>query len=105
MEMSGSSPGTAVRDVREETGLNIEITGPVDTYTDSRHAIACTDGEVRRQCNICFTAHIAGGELAIPDESTQLRFVPSAELDIPPRTTPGDSVPSTMEQRDHLHLG
>ncbi|NIY65408.1 MULTISPECIES: NUDIX domain-containing protein [Streptomyces] len=80
MEMTDSLPGTAVREVKEETGLDVEITGLVGTYTDPRHVIAYTDGEVRRQFNVCFTARILGGQLAISDESTELRFVPPEEL-------------------------
>jgi len=51
------------------------VTGLVGTYTDPRHIIAYTDGEVRRQFNICYTARITGGQLAISDESTEIRFV------------------------------
>lgn len=81
MEMTESLPGCAVREVKEETGLDIEITGLVGTYTDPRHIIAYSDGEVRRQFNVCFLARVIGGELAISDESTELRFVDPSELD------------------------
>jgi 8-oxo-dGTP pyrophosphatase MutT (NUDIX family) len=80
MEMADSLPGTAVREVREETGLDVEITGLVGTYTDPRHIIAYTDGEVRRQFNVCFTARITGGRLTMSDESTELRFVSPDDL-------------------------
>lgn len=80
MEMNDSLPGTAVREVKEETGLDVEITGLVGTYTDPRHVIAYTDGEVRRQFNVCFRARVVGGELTISDESTELRFVDPGEL-------------------------
>ncbi|CAM5522201.1 NUDIX hydrolase [Streptomyces abikoensis] len=75
MEMGESLIGAVVREVREETGLDVEVTGLVGTYTDPRHVIAYSDGEVRRQFNICFTARIVGGSLAVSDESTALRFV------------------------------
>ncbi|TLF94945.1 NUDIX domain-containing protein [Nocardia cyriacigeorgica] len=81
MEMTESLPGCAVREVKEETGLDIEITGLVGTYTDPRHIIAYSDGEVRRQFNVCFLARVIGGELDISDESTELRFVVPSELD------------------------
>lgn len=42
---------------------------------------AYSDGEVRRQFNICYTARIIGGELRISDESTAIRFTDPAELD------------------------
>ncbi|MEU7639805.1 NUDIX domain-containing protein [Streptomyces sp. NPDC039016] len=80
MDMGDSLPGCAVREVKEETGLDVEITGLVGTYTDPEHVIAYSDGEVRRQFNICFTARIVGGTLTISDESTELRFVAPGEL-------------------------
>ena len=67
--------------MKEETGLDVEITGLVGTYTDPRHIIAYSDGEVRRQFNVCFTARVVGGQLAISDESTELRFVQPQEID------------------------
>ncbi|MBF6439482.1 NUDIX domain-containing protein [Nocardia cyriacigeorgica] len=81
MEMTESLPGCAVREVKEETGLDIEITGLVGTYTDPRHIIAYSDGEVRRQFNVCFLAQVTGGDLAISDESIELRFVDPTDLD------------------------
>ncbi|MER6121722.1 NUDIX domain-containing protein [Streptomyces sp. NPDC001795] len=81
MEMMDSLPGTAVREVKEETGLDIEITGLVGTYTDPRHVIAYSDGEVRRQFNVCFRARVLGGDLTISDESTELRWVDPEELE------------------------
>jgi 8-oxo-dGTP pyrophosphatase MutT (NUDIX family) len=75
MEMTDSLPGSAIREVKEETGLDVEITGLVGTYTDPRHIIAYSDGEVRRQFNVCFTSRVIGGRLAISDESTELQFV------------------------------
>jgi ADP-ribose pyrophosphatase YjhB (NUDIX family) len=80
VEMNDSLPGTAVREVKEETGLEVEITGLVGTYTDPRHIIAYSDGEVRRQFNVCFTARVIGGTLEISDESTELRFIAPADI-------------------------
>lgn len=106
MDLTDSLPGTAVREVKEETGLDVEITGLVGTYTDPRHIIAYTDGEVRRQFNVCFTARIVGGELAISDESTELRFVHRDELDqLPMHHTQRLRLRHFMEHREHPHLG
>jgi len=106
MEMDDSLPGTAVREVKEETGLDVEITGLVGTYTDPRHVIAYTDGEVRRQFNVCFTARIVGGTLAISDESTELRFVPPQGLaGLPMHHTQQLRIQHFLERRDRPYLG
>lgn len=81
MEMDESLPQTAVREVKEETGYDVEVTGLVGTYTDPRHIIAYSDGEVRRQFNVCFTARPVAGDLRVSDESTEVRWVPPDELD------------------------
>ncbi|WP_344887738.1 NUDIX domain-containing protein [Actinomadura meridiana] len=81
MNLDESLPGTAVREVREETGYDIEVIGLVGTYTDPRHIIVYSDGEVRRQFNVCFRARLLGGELQVSDESLEVRWVPVAELD------------------------
>ncbi|MEU7167037.1 NUDIX domain-containing protein [Streptomyces morookaense] len=106
MEMADSLPGAAVREVKEETGLDVEITGLVGTYTDPRHIIAYSDGEVRRQFNVCFTARITGGSLAISDESTELRFVPAEELgSLPMHHTQRLRVDHFLEHRTAPYLG
>ncbi|MFI9581187.1 NUDIX domain-containing protein [Streptomyces sp. NPDC052236] len=106
MEMTDSLPGTAVREVKEETGLDVKIMGLVGTYTDPRHVIAYTDGEVRRQFNVCFTARVTGGELAISDESTELRFIAPGDLaDLPMHYTQRFRIQHFLEQRDRPYLG
>ncbi|MFF1684757.1 NUDIX hydrolase [Streptomyces sp. NPDC058254] len=106
MDMTDSLPGTAVRETKEETGLDVEITGLVGTYTDPRHIIAYSDGEVRRQFNVCFTARITGGSLAISDESSELRFVDPGELDaLPMHHTQRLRLQHFLENRPAPYLG
>ena len=51
-------------------------------YADPGHIIAYADDEVRQEFSICFTARIAGGQLAVGDqESTEVCFVKPSELD------------------------
>jgi ADP-ribose pyrophosphatase YjhB (NUDIX family) len=81
MQLGESIAATAVRETREETGLDIEITGLVGIYTDPRHIIAYADGEVRQQFNVCYTARVIGGALASSSESAAVEFVDAARLD------------------------
>ncbi|MFJ5553221.1 NUDIX domain-containing protein [Streptomyces sp. NPDC093225] len=106
MDLTDSLPGTAVREVKEETGLDVEVTGLVGTYTDPKHIIEYSDGEVRRQFNVCFTARIIGGALAISDESTELRFVEPAELGtLPMHHTQRLRIHHFLEHRPTPYLG
>ncbi|MFF2923456.1 NUDIX hydrolase [Streptomyces celluloflavus] len=106
MDMTDSLPGTAVREVMEETGYDVEITGLVGTYTDPRHIIAYSDGEVRRQFNVCFRARIVGGSLTVSDESTEVRFVEPSELDaLPMHHTQRLRLQHFLEDRPMPYLG
>ncbi|MFT2019562.1 NUDIX hydrolase [Streptomyces sp. 796.1] len=106
MDFTDSLPGCAVREVKEETGLDVEITGLVGTYTDPRHVIAYTDGEVRRQFNVCFRARVIGGVLAVSDESTEVRFVHPDEFDaLPMHHTQRLRLGHFLEDRPAPYLG
>ena len=106
MEITESLADSVIREVREETGFDVEVTGLVGTYTDPRHVIAYTDGEVRRQFNICYTARVTGGQLAISDESTEIRFVDPGELDsLPIHHTQRLRISHYLEHRDSPYLG
>ncbi|GHD17110.1 putative MutT/NUDIX-like protein [Nocardiopsis kunsanensis] len=72
MEMTESLPHAAAREAFEETGYEVEVTGLVGTYTDARHVIAYSNGQVRRQFNVCFRARVVGGGLAVSEESRQV---------------------------------
>ena len=80
-EFGESIEGTVVREIREETGLEVEVTGLVGIYTDPRHVIAYTDGEVRQQFTLSFRTRLLGGQLQKDDESKELRWVARDDLD------------------------
>jgi 8-oxo-dGTP pyrophosphatase MutT (NUDIX family) len=85
----GESIGETVRrEVREETGLEVEVTDLSGVYTDPGHIMLYDDGEARQQFSLCFHAWPIGGELRTSRDSVQLRWVPVADLpsyDVHPR--------------------
>ena len=73
----------ARREVQEETGVDIEITGLSGIYSDPRHVIAYDDGEVRQEFSICFHAKPVSGDLRPSSESRNVRWVsPGSVVDL-----------------------
>ncbi len=81
MDIGESLAGCGVRETREETGIDIEITGIVGTYTDPRHVFAYDDGEVRQEFSICLLGRPLGGELRVSDESHEVAWFAPEETD------------------------
>lgn len=77
----GETIGAAVvREVAEETGIDVEPTGIVGVYSDPEHVIAFADGEVRQEFSICFRARYVGGAPTTSDESSSVAWVPRDDL-------------------------
>jgi ADP-ribose pyrophosphatase YjhB (NUDIX family) len=81
----GVKPGESLkqataREVKEETGMDCEVTGLVGIYSDPNHVVAYDDGEVRQEFSICFTTRLLGGAIATSDESAEVRFVLVPEI-------------------------
>jgi ADP-ribose pyrophosphatase YjhB (NUDIX family) len=67
---------SAVREVKEETGLDVEIEGVYDTWA--------TDEDPRTPVvSIAYTARVVGGELAAGDDATEAGFFPMDGLPHP----------------------
>jgi 8-oxo-dGTP pyrophosphatase MutT (NUDIX family) len=74
MDLGESMADTVVREVKEETGIDVEVTGVVGIYTNPNHVMAYDDGEVRQQCSICFTTRMLGGQLATSSETSEVEL-------------------------------
>jgi ADP-ribose pyrophosphatase YjhB (NUDIX family) len=81
MDVGESMADAVIREVKEETGVDVEVTGLVGIYSNPNHVMAYDDGEVRQQCSICFTTRLLGGRLATSSETKEVRFVAPGDLD------------------------
>jgi ADP-ribose pyrophosphatase YjhB (NUDIX family) len=81
IDLGESMVQAAVRETNEETGVDCSITGLVGIYTDPQHVILYTsNGEVRQEFSILLTARATSGVPTPGDESTEVRWVPQADL-------------------------
>jgi 8-oxo-dGTP pyrophosphatase MutT (NUDIX family) len=98
-EIGESIAETVVREVREETGYDVEVETITGTYTNPRHVMAYDDGEVRQQFSIAFRARLKGGVPRTSDESDRVEWVE------PERITELDLHPSMRLRIDHALTG
>jgi len=77
-------PEAAVRECREETGLQVEITGLVGVFSTPDHVIAYLKGdtvkEVRQPINVCLHARPVGGELTRTAEAAEVAWIAPDDL-------------------------
>jgi 8-oxo-dGTP pyrophosphatase MutT (NUDIX family) len=105
-DLGESITQTAVREVREETGLDVELTGLIGIYTDPGHVMAYDDGQVRQEFVILFSGKVISGTEAISEESTGLRWAEPADLDdLQIHPSVRLRLSHALEQRDGPHLG
>jgi len=82
----------AVREAREETGLDLEITGFLGMFSDPQRRTVCypDNGDLRQLVDAAIIARPAGGKLTASPESLDLRWFAPSEL-------PLSTVPPVVE--------
>jgi ADP-ribose pyrophosphatase YjhB (NUDIX family) len=81
IDLGESAVDAAIRETREESGIDCEITGIVGIYTDPKHVILYTsNGEARQEFSIVLTARPLGGEPTPSSETSEVRWVPREDL-------------------------
>jgi ADP-ribose pyrophosphatase YjhB (NUDIX family) len=80
MEPGENASETCIREVREETGLNIEVKRLIGIYTTPHELIVYPDGNQFQLVAFCFEAEIIGGELNISSETTAFNYFFQSEI-------------------------
>lgn len=81
MKPGESIAETVLREVEEETGIEVEVQKILGVYSNPRHVSVYDDGEVRQQFSVCFLCHAVGGDLRTSEESSEVRFVELGETE------------------------
>ena len=81
MEVGEDIRATIVREVKEETGLDIQPEYIIGIYTNPQHIIAFSDGEIRQQFSICFYCTLLGGKIQVSEESHEVAFFSSQNIE------------------------
>jgi ADP-ribose pyrophosphatase YjhB (NUDIX family) len=77
VDLGESVAQAAVRETREESGIECEISGIVGIYSDPKHVLLYTsNGEVRQEFSIVLTARPLSGRPTPSNESSEVRWVP-----------------------------
>lgn len=79
-ELGETMTGTAIRETAEETGVDVEVISLIGIYSNPRHLIEFSDGEVRQEFSICFRARPVGGAPRPSDETSEVRWIERGEL-------------------------
>lgn len=84
IELGESVAEAIMREVREETGYDVQVLGVAGVYSDPKHVFAYDDGEVRQEFSVCLDCRVVSGELATSDESYEVRwFIPEDAKALP----------------------
>jgi mutator protein MutT len=81
MEIGETISDCVVREVREETGLDVRPVQLIGIYSNPEHVIAFSNGEVRQEFSVCFLCRSVGGEVSVSDESYEVTFFAPDQLE------------------------
>jgi len=81
MDPGESAEETCIREVLEETGLDVQVTRLVGVYTSPDVMVEYADGNRIQPVAFSFEAEVVGGELRLSDETTEYGYISVDELD------------------------
>jgi 8-oxo-dGTP pyrophosphatase MutT (NUDIX family) len=81
IDLGESVREAAIRETKEETGIDVEITGLVGIYSDPKHVIHYTsNNEVRQEFSIVLVARPLSGQPIPTDESFITQWMHPSEV-------------------------
>ena len=80
MEPGESASETCIREVEEETGLQVRIKRLIGVYTTPDELIVYQDGNKIQLVVLCFEAEMVGGELRLSSETTEYEYFSYQEI-------------------------
>lgn len=107
MDLGETIAQAAVREVKEETGVDCDITAVTGIYTNPNHVLEYTsDGEVRQEFSVVFTARATGGKPTPSDESSQVVWAsPSKSADYPMHPSMRLRIDHYLTRNGDVHIG
>lgn len=80
MEPGESAAEACIREVHEETGLQVRIVRLIGVYTTPHRALAYSDGGRFQVVGLCFEAEPVGGRLDVSEETAEYGYFAPVEL-------------------------
>ena len=80
MEPGESASEACIREVEEETGLQVAIKRLIGVYTTPHELVVYQDGNKIQLVALCFEAEIVGGELRLSCETTEYGYFSYPEV-------------------------
>ena len=80
MEPGESASEACIREVEEETGLQVRIKRLIGVYTTPHELIVYRDGNKIQLVALCFEAEVVGGELWLSCETTEYGYFSYQEI-------------------------
>ncbi len=106
MEIGETIGQAAVRETKEETGLDVEPEYIVGVYTNPNHVVGFPNGEVRQQFSLCFACRLVGGDIKVSNESTEVGFFSPAEIEhLNMHPSISLRIQHFLEHREHPFIG
>lgn len=80
MEAGESAAETCVREVKEETGLSVEVKRLIGIYTNPHRLVEYADGNKFHLVSLIFEAVVVGGDLAVSSEAIEFGYFSLPEI-------------------------